>query len=147
MKSAIFAIALLSGTTAFAQGIMTPPADPVTPAEAATPIVDTTTPDPVIAQTTAPTMTVAPTGQVAMPSNAAPERDARGIAVISDAAAVPAGYNGTPDTLVGTGGPLVDPADTAATGEPAATPDSLYPACTRTVTDNCLQTYERGRHR
>ena len=48
-------------------------------------------------------------------------------------------------TLVGTGGPLVDPADTAAAGEPAATPDASYPACTRTVTDNCVQTYERRR--
>ncbi len=72
--------------------------------------------------------------------------DARGIAVISDPAAVPAGYNGTPAPLNGMGGPLVDPADTAAVGEPAATPDAAYPACTRTVTDNCVQTYER-RHR
>ena len=87
------------------------------------------------------TMTVASTGQVAMPSNAAPERDARGIAVISDPATVPAGYNGTLDTLNGTGGPLLD----ATTGEPATTPDPAYPACTRTVTDNCVQTYERHR--
>ena len=125
MKSAIFALALLSGSAALAQAdVAQPPEDTVT----------MTTASPVS------------TGQVALPSNAAPERDARGIAVISDAATVPAGYNGTPDTLVGTGGPLVDPADTAAMGEPAATPDSSYPACTRTVTDNCVQTYERRRH-
>ena len=126
MKTAIIAVALLSGTAALAQDI-DKPAEPLTP-------VDTT-------------MTMAPTGQVALPSNAAPEHDARGIAVISDAAMVPAGYNGTPETLVGTGGPLVDPADTAATGESATMPDASYPACTRTVTDNCLQTYERGRRR
>jgi hypothetical protein len=125
MKSAIFAIALLSGTAAFAQtDVAQPPADTVT----------MTTASPVS------------TGSVALPSNAAPERDARGIAVISDAAAVPAGYNGTPAPLNGMGGPLVDPADTAAVGEPAATPDPAYPACTRTVTDNCVQTYERRHH-
>jgi hypothetical protein len=112
MKSAIFAIALLSGTAA-------------------------------LAQTTAVTepAPIPSTGSVAEPSNASPERDARGIAVISDPATVPAGYNGTPGALNGMGGPLLDPA----TGEPAATPDATYPACTRTVTDNCVQTYERHR--
>jgi hypothetical protein len=125
MKSAIIAIALLSGTAAFAQtDVAQPPADPA------------------MTMTTASPTT---TGAVAMPSNAAPERDARGIAVISDPANVPSGYNGTPDTLTGTGGPLIDPADTAATGDAAATPDTSYPACTRTVTDNCVQTYERHR--
>ena len=114
MKSAIFAIALLSGSAAIAQTEELKPADT--------------------------TMTVASTGQVAMPSNAAPERDARGIAVISDPATVPAGYNGTPDTLTGTGGPLLD-----ANGAPATTPNASYPACTRAVTDNCVQTYERHR--
>lgn len=125
MKTAIFAIALLSGGAALAQTDASKPVDE-----------------------TAVTMTTASpvsTGAVAMPSNADPERDARGIAVISDAAAVPAGYNGTPGTLTGEGGPLVDPADTAATGEAAATADAAYPACTRTVTDNCVQTYERHR--
>jgi hypothetical protein len=116
MKTAIFAIALLSGTAALAQ------------TDVAQPPMDTT-------MTTASPTT---TGSVAMPSNAAPERDARGIAVISDPATVPAGYNGTPDALNGTGGPLLD-----ATGEPAAMPDAAYPACTRTVTDNCVQRYER----
>ena len=119
MKFAIFAIALLSGSAALAQ-----------------------TDD---AKVVYPTMTVASTGEVALPSNASPELDARGIVVISDAAAVPAGYNGTPAPLNGMGGPLVDTADVAAV-EPAATPDASYPACTRTVTDNCVQTYERRRH-
>jgi len=80
-----------------------------------------------------------------MPSNAAPERDARGIAVISDPATVPPGFNGTPSTMTGVGGPLVEPSDTGATATAATTPDATYPACTRTVTDNCLQTYERHR--
>src|SRR5687767_12710451 len=93
--------------------------------------------------TSAPgTMTVATampaaSGQVVAPSNANPERDARGIAVISDPAVVPAGFNGTTGT--GVGGPLID----ATTGE-TSDAESVRP-CTATVTDNCVQTYERGR--
>jgi hypothetical protein len=79
-------------------------------------------------------------GQIVQPSNANPEEDARGIAVISAPAAVPAGWNGVSGTAVG--GPLVDPA----TGEATNSSDS-YPACSATVTDNCVQTYERGRSR
>lgn len=63
------------------------------------------------------------------PSNAAPERDARGIAVISDPAFVPPGYNGT----------------SGAVGGPDSGEES-YPACTAAVTDNCVQLYERGVH-
>ena len=70
------------------------------------------------------------------PGNSAPERDARGIPVISDPAAVPAGYN-QPAQVGGTG---VDPG-----ARPAPQPATEnYPACSRTVTDNCVQTYERG---
>lgn len=77
-------------------------------------------------------------GSAVEPSNADPERDARGIPVISAAAIVPPGWNGTPAGEA-MGGPELDPA----TGEPAAPAD--YPACTATVTDKCLQTYEVGR--
>jgi hypothetical protein len=125
MKSALFAIVLLSGTAALAQE-------------------DATKIEPV----SAPTMAVPASGQIVAPGNADPEHDARGIAVISDPAVVPPGFNGTPAPMTGTGGPLVDPADTSATTpSDATTPDATYPACTRTVTDNCLQTYERGRTR
>jgi hypothetical protein len=86
--------------------------------------------------TTVATNVTAPMNPVVAPSNAAPERDARGIAVISDPAVVPAGFNGT--TGSGVGGPMVDPA----TGT-----DASPPACSRTVTDNCVQTYERSRRR
>jgi hypothetical protein len=75
-----------------------------------------------------------------LPGNAAPERDARGIAVISAPAIVPAGWNGTAAGSA-MGGPELDPV----TGEPVA--PETYPACTATVTDHCLQTYEKGRHR
>ena len=88
---------------------------------------------------TSQTMAMAPaSGAIVQPGNAHPEHDARGIAVISDPAAVPAGFNGVTTTAVG--GPLADPA----TGEAIAA-DDTYPACSATVTDNCLQAYERGR--
>jgi hypothetical protein len=77
-------------------------------------------------------------GALVQPSNANPERDARGIAVLSDPAIVPAGWNGTAGVATAMGGPELDPV----TGEPVAEAES-YPACTATVTDNCLQTYER----
>ena len=83
------------------------------------------------------TTTTTATSQVSQPSNASPELDARGIPVISDPAHVPAGFNPAP----GMGGPLVDPASPPAP-QPAT---ENYPACSRTVTDNCVQTYERGR--
>jgi hypothetical protein len=76
---------------------------------------------------------------VVEPSNADPERDARGIRVISAAATVPAGWNGLASGAA-MGGPLLDPV----TGEAIA--PASYRACTASVTDHCLQTYERGRH-
>jgi hypothetical protein len=82
----------------------------------------------------------AASGPVVAPSNANPEHDARGIAVISDPAAVPTGWNGLGGAAVG--GPMIDPA----TGQTVDT-GTAYRACTRTVTDNCVQTYEKGRHR
>jgi hypothetical protein len=89
--------------------------------------------------TTGMTMASNATPMVVQPSNAAPERDARGIRVISAAAIVPIGYNGT--TGAAMGGPLLDPT----TGQPVA--DASARACTRTVTDHCLQTSERHRAR
>jgi len=75
------------------------------------------------------------TGAVSAPDNSAPERDARGIPVVSDPAEVPAGYNPAPGTNAGV------PSDARPTPQ-AATEN--YPACSRTVTDHCVQTYERG---
>jgi len=117
MQSAIFAIALLSGTAALALTDATqPPADAWPTPAAATP---------------APAMTA--TGSTVAPGNATPARDARGIPVISNPATVPPGFNGMPDAA-GTGGPLEEAADNTR-------------PCTRTVTDNCVQTHERGRQR
>ena len=115
MKTALFAVALLAGGAALAQD------DPTS--------TSTTAP------MTAPIATATP--QVSAPGNTAPELDARGIPVISDAAEVPAGFNMTP----GVGGPLVD----ASSPPPTQPATESYPPCTREVTDNCVQTYERGR--
>ena len=133
MKTAAFTIALLIGGAAIAQtdpGIDAMAYDGDGAATAAWETDGTTA--------STATADASVTGPLVQPSNSSPERDARGIAVISDPAVVPAGWNGT---AAGTamGGPEIDPA----TGEPAA--PETYPACTATVTDNCLQTYERGR--
>jgi hypothetical protein len=92
-----------------------------------------------IAQTPAATYpaTTAAAGQTVAPGNANPERDARGIPVISDPATAPVGFNTQP----GMGGPVADP---SLPPPPQPATDS-YQACSRTVTDNCVQTYERGR--
>lgn len=96
-----------------------------------------------VAAATDPTMVAAAdvtpaTSPIVQPGNEDPEHDARGIAVISAPAVVPAGWNGLVVTAVG--GPLVDPT----TGETIAADDASYPPCTAEVTDNCVQTYERG---
>lgn len=133
MKITAFALALLIGGTAFAQS-----ADPAATAYdgdgLATLAWET---DAAVAGTTIPAAIATETAARRVePGNADPERDARGIAVISAAAIVPAGWNGIPSEAMG--GPELDPA----TGEAAA--PEIYPACTASVTDRCLQTYERG---
>ena len=109
MKSALFAAALLFGGAAVAQ------TDP---------------------QTTTHTGHATPPTEVA-PGNAAPERDARGIPVVSDPATAPAGFNASPQ-VGGTGASPSSP-------PPQQPATENYPACSRTVTDNCVQAYERGR--
>ena len=75
-------------------------------------------------------------GQTVAPGNQAPERDARGIPVVSDPAEAPPGFNQSPQ-VGGTGAsPSSPPAPQASTEN--------YPVCSRTVTDNCVQAYERG---
>ena len=140
MKAAAFTIALLMSGATFAQtadidmpydgdGIVTTAYETEEATDTAIQTADATigTADVAVAST-----------MVSQPSNASPERDARGIAVISDPATVPAGWNGTAAAAAAMGGPELD-----ASGEPVA--PETYPACTATVTDNCLQTYEKGR--
>jgi hypothetical protein len=124
-------------TTHNADGTMT--TTTTSTANSAGDMPDTTTTMPTTGTTMAGAMPAG--GQVVAPSNANPEHDARGIAVISDPAVVPAGFNGTGGT--GVGGPMVDPA----TGATMTGADASHPPCSKTVTDNCVQTYERGRRR
>ena len=82
--------------------------------------------------------------QTSAPGNASPERDARGIPVVSDPAEVPAGANEArpvPPGAVFTPNP-----NQQAVFSPRQAAEN-YPACSRTVTDNCVQTYERGSRR
>ena len=132
MKSAAFAIALLAGSAAFAQSAA--PGSTAYEGDGVT--------APFEAEANASAMGAVPVATPAatvQPGNTEPERDARGIAVISAPAVVPPGYNGTP-AAAAMGGPLLD----AETGAPVAA--VVYPACSATITDHCLQTYERGRH-
>ena len=94
-----------------------------------------------VAQTTDDTTTTTTaTGQTVAPANTSPETDARGIPVISAPATAPPGYNQPARTVpAGTPMPTVAP--------PTPTAAGPLPPCTRTVTDRCTQTYERGRAR
>ena len=115
MKTVLFAAALLMSGAALAQE------------------TDTT-------ETTVTTTTTMSTPTTVAPSNAAPERDARGIPVISDAATAPAGANQA--VVVPPGAQVIPNPNQAAAFQTQASTES-YPACSRTVTDNCVQTYER----
>ena len=76
-----------------------------------------------------------PSGGTVAPGNTNPETDARGIPVISAPAVAPAGWNQPPGT--GTPAPASQPA-------PPMGAATDLPPCSRTVTDRCVQTYERG---
>ena len=131
LKAAAFTTALLLSSAAIAQTDtdMTSSATP-----------DTSTTWSNAATPTVPANPMAPSsGQTVAPDNSNPERDARGIAVISAPAVVPAGWNGTANSLTGTGGPELD-----TSGQLVAAASDL-PPCSRTVTDHCVQTYERNR--
>lgn len=76
------------------------------------------------------------------PANTAPEHDARGIAVVSDPATAPAGAN-QPIPQAPPGAVWVPNPDARAAFAPQPSTGEK-PPCSRTVTDNCTQTYERG---
>jgi hypothetical protein len=82
------------------------------------------------------------TGETQAPANTAPERDARGIPVVSDPAEVPAGANQA--TPIAPGSVFTPNPNQAQVFTPRPSTEN-YPACSRTVTDNCVQSYERGR--
>jgi hypothetical protein len=75
--------------------------------------------------------------------NTAPEHDSRGVAVVSDPATAPAGTNEPIPTAPPGAVWRANPNPTAAFAPQASTGEK--PPCSRTVTDNCTQTYEVGR--
>ena len=74
-----------------------------------------------------------------MQSNGTPERAARGIPVVSDMANAPSGANQPVP-----GGGQVVPASNQSAVFATQPSTKTYQACTRTVTDGCVQAYERG---
>ena len=88
--------------------------------------------------------TAAVAQQNVAPANDHPERDARGIAVVSDPATAPAGTNQAVTVPAGATVVVAPNQQSAFAARPA---DQEYPACSRTVTDNCVQTYERRSRR
>jgi len=79
---------------------------------------------------------VAAAQTVVAPDNSAPERDARGIPVISAPATTPEGYNRPPQTVpAGTLPPTLRWVNPTLAGR--------APACSRSITDRCTQIYER----
>ena len=74
----------------------------------------------------------------------APERDARGIPVISAPAVVPSGANQAVNPPAGA---KVVPAPNQSAVFTTQQSTEDYPACSRTVTDNCVQAYEVGNPR
>lgn len=79
--------------------------------------------------------------QTVAPGNSAPERDARGIPVVSDPATAPAGANQSVSVPAGS---QVVPAPNQSAVFSTQQSAKTYPPCTREVTDGCVQTYERG---
>lgn len=138
MKTAAFAIAMLLGGAAFAQVDVTTETQAYEGDGTLTTAFETEGANGGGVNAAPAGASADATAAIVRPSNARPERDARGIPVISAAALVPAGWNGS-GAGAAMGGPELDPA----TGESVAARG--YPACTATVTDKCLQTYEVGR--
>ncbi|HEX8308939.1 MAG TPA: hypothetical protein VF645_11045 [Allosphingosinicella sp.] len=150
MKFMTMAAALMLGTAAVAQ---TAPQEETetTTSETTTSETETeTAPAPDATTSIPPTATTAPapgnmstmrgSGQTVAAGNGSPETDARGIRVLSAPAEAPAGYNqGARTVPAGSAMPTVAP--------PTPTAAGPLPPCTRTVTDRCTQTYERGRAR
>jgi len=84
------------------------------------------------------------TAAVAQTASSTPERDARGIPVVSAPASAPSGANQAPPANASGQPATVNPNQAQVfASKPAA---QEYPPCTREMTDGCVQTYERGRN-
>lgn len=148
---------------------MTPPAEEMTPpdtnpmpepmpqptTEPAMPPEQAMPPEPAMPATPPPTEPSTPptpstmaqpavAGTQVEPGNTKPERDARGIPVISAPATAPAGAN-QPVSAPAGAQVVANPNQSQVFASMAAT--GAYPACSRSVTDHCVQKYERSRRR
>ena len=83
-----------------------------------------------------------PTKQIVVPGRSRPERDSRGVIVISDPAEAPAGSN--QPLIISPGDRVVINPNQRAIFQPRPATES-YPACSKTVTDNCVQFWEGPR--
>ena len=153
MRTILFATALMLGTAAVAQDTGTTTTTE-TEEQAGAEAQDTgqtgttrTTTDTGSA-TTGSTMqsdTSAQGGSTVSPGNSNPERDARGIPVVSAPATAPAGAN---QMMSAPAGARMVPAPNQSAVFTTRPATGEYPVCSRTVTDGCVQNYEgRGRAR
>jgi hypothetical protein len=132
MKLLALAVPLLLSGAAFAQDAP----DSFTPAPGTTAVVP-------VPDAAAPgglgtvAITTPASGRIVQPGNVAPRRDSRGIAVISDPAVVPNGWNGVTGSEA-MGGPIGDTANV----ETVPTAGGA-PFCSRTVTDHCIERYRQ----
>ena len=134
IKIAGLALTLLIGTAAVAQSADAP--DSFTPAPGMTaivPVPDDSAPGGLSTQV----ITTPASGKIVQPSNANPRRDSHGIAVISDPAIVPNGWNGV-TSAAAMGGPM----DDSATVDTMPTRSGV-PVCSATVTDHCIESYRQ----
>jgi len=83
-------------------------------------------------------------GGAASAQTSGPEVDARGIPVVSAPATAPAGAN---QSVTVQAGARVVPAPNQSAVFSTRPSDKTYVACTREVTDGCVQTYEGARSR
>ncbi len=154
MKSLIFAAALGNSSVALAQttgttettdtGTEETTEGQTTGTEGMAQTTGTTTTDATATSTMSAGGGMSGGGGTVAPGNTNPERDARGIPVVSDPATAPAGANAS--VQVTPGARVVASANQAAAFQTQPSSEN-YQACSRTVTDNCVQTYERGSRR
>lgn len=133
-KMALLAAAFALGGAAIAQDATGAQPDPPAQPDASLPEAQTETASPDMQQTP-PAPPSGPT--TVSPGNTNPGTDQSGNTVISDPAQAPPGFNQPPAP----GGTGVSPG-----ARPTPRPSTEnYPACSRTVTDNCVQREGRAR--
>jgi hypothetical protein len=134
IKLAGLALTLLMSSAAVAQYADEP--DSYTPGPGMTavvPVPDESAPGGLSTQV----ITTPASGRVVQPSNANPRIDDRGVAVVSDPAIVPNGWNGVTGQAA-MGGPEEDSADI----ETVPTQNGV-PLCSARVTDHCIESYRQ----